>query len=153
MNRNFSDMLAALCEEDVEFLVVGASAMAWHGFPRFTGDFDIWVRPSAENAQRVWKALIRFRAPIRSVTVEDFQDEDIYFQIGSPPQRIDILTSISGVRFDEAWSNRVFFSVDKYQIPTIGINELIKNKHASGRPKDLVDAAWLESKQQPKRQE
>jgi hypothetical protein len=152
MNRNFSDMLAALCEENAEFLVIGASAMAWHGFPRFTGDFDIWIRPSAENAERVWKALIRFRAPMRSLTIEDLQDEDVVFQIGTPPQRIDILTSISGVQFSEAWPNRVYFPVDNYQVPAIGPADLLRNKRASGRPKDLVDAAWLESKQQPKRQ-
>jgi hypothetical protein len=146
MNRNFSDMLAALSEEHAEFLVVGAFAMAWHGFPRFTGDLDIWIRPTLENAQFVWKALEKFRAPTRGLTIEDLQTEDIVFQIGAPPQRIDILTSITGLKFDEAWPNRVYFSPNRLALPVIGLKDLIRNKQATGRPKDLIDAAWLESK-------
>jgi hypothetical protein len=146
MNRNFSDMLVALCEENAEFLVVGAFAVAWHGFPRFTGDLDIWIKRSPENAQRVWNALMRFRAPTRALTIDDLRSEDIGFQIGLPPQRIDILTSISGVEFEEAWPHRIHFQFEEYRIPAIGLVELIKNKKTSGRPKVLIDVAWLESK-------
>jgi len=148
MNRNFSDMLVALSEEQAEFLVVGAFAMAWHGFPRYTGDLDIWIRPTQQNAHCVWRALERFRAPTRGLTIEDLETEDIVFQIGAPPQRIDLLTSITGVKFDEAWPNRVYFSPDRTALPVIGLKELIQNKRATGRPKDMVDALWLESKDQ-----
>ena len=145
MNRNFRDILAALSEENAEFLVVGAFAMARHGFPRFTGDLDIWVKPTPENAVRVWKALEKFRAPLRALVLEDLTQEDVVFQIGAPPQRIDLLTSITGVSFEEAWPNRISFALEQFRIPVIGAAELIKNKRATGRPKDLIDAAWLET--------
>src|SRR4051812_27568358 len=107
MNRGFAGMLSALSEAGVEFLLVGAHALAAHGVPRATGDIDIWVRASPENAQRVIAALRRFGAPVFDLTLDDLCREDTVFQIGHPPARIDILTGISGVRFEQAWANRV----------------------------------------------
>jgi hypothetical protein len=137
-------MLSALSEAGAEFLVVGAHALAVHGYPRATGDLDIWVRPSRENADRVWSAIERYGAPHRNIEIEDFCTRDIVFQIGTAPNRIDILTSISGVDFDAAWEGRTQTSVNNVPFYVIGRQELLTNKKASGRPKDLADAAWLE---------
>jgi hypothetical protein len=106
---------------------------------------DLWIRRSPENAERVWLALARFRAPLFDLTKSDLVTPDIVFQIGNAPRRIDLLTSIIGVEFDEAWPNRKSITVDGLSISVIGRDELIANKRASGRPKDLADLVWLES--------
>jgi hypothetical protein len=144
VNPDFRDMLSALCAENAEFMVVGAYALAAHGLPRATGDIDFWVRPTHENAQSVWNALKRFRAPLFDLTVDDLRTEDIVFQIGIAPRRIDILTSISGVRFDEAWPRRKTVELDGLHIAVIGREDLLANKRAAGRPQDLADVQRLE---------
>ncbi len=146
LNKDYKDMLSALNEAGVEYLVVGAFAMAAHDTPRATVDIDIWVRPSKENSQKVWKAIVEFGAPHSGVSVDDFSTPDTIFQIGVAPRRIDILTSISGVEFEEAWVNRMHSTMEALQVPVLGFAELIANKRASGRPKDLVDADWLEER-------
>lgn len=105
LNVDFMDMLQALLIEGVEFLVVGAYAMAFHGVPRATGDIDLWIRPSTENAARVSRALIRFGAPVRTLGFgeTDLATANMVFQLGLPPRRIDLTTGIQGVTFDEAW--------------------------------------------------
>jgi hypothetical protein len=138
-------MLAALSEAGAEYLVVGAHALAAHGFPRATGDLDIWVRPSPENAEKVWEGLIEFGAPMHDLTREDLSAPDVVFQIGLPPSRIDLLTTITGVEFEQAWANRLDVSVSGQTVPTIGRAELIRNKRATGRPRDLLDMEQLES--------
>lgn len=145
LNPNFKDMLSALNAADVDYLVVGAYAMAAHGCPRATGDIDIWIRPTKENAARVWVALKTFGAPTSQVTVDDFHTPDVVYQIGVAPQRVDLLTSISGVDFETAWENRLEIDLDGLSAPVIGRRELLENKVASGRPKDLVDADILRS--------
>ena len=145
MNPDFRDMLSALCDENVEFLVVGAYALAAHGLPRATGDIDIWIRRSPRNAQRIWRALERFKAPRSNLTTEDLTTPNIVFQIGVAPRRIDILTSIDGVEFDEAWPERNEIEVAGQRFGVIGRDHLLKNKKALGRPQDLADVARLES--------
>lgn len=145
LNPDFRDMLSALCTEDVEFLLVGAYAMAAHGYPRATGDMDIWIRCSDENARRIWQALQCFGAPLAALSLDDLQTPDTVFQIGVAPRRIDILTSIDGVEFDEAWSQRQIIEVEGQTFSVISRVHLLQNKKASGRPKDLADVAWLES--------
>ena len=145
LNSDFRDMLSILNEEHVEFLLVGAYAMAAHGMVRATGDIDIWIRRCEENTKRVWKALKRFGAPLRDLTVDDLNKPDIVFQVGVEPRRIDILTSIAGVTFDEAWANRKAIQVDNLHVSVIGRAQLLQNKKATGRPKDLADVIWLES--------
>jgi hypothetical protein len=147
LNPDFRDMLSALCDEGVEFMLVGAYALAVHGYPRATGDMDIWIRPSDDNARRVWRALKRFKAPMSDLTVEDLTTPDIVFQIGVAPRRIDMLTSIDGVDFDEAWPHRKHVDVEGQQFAVIGRSHLLRNKKATGRAKDLADVAWLESEQ------
>lgn len=145
LNPDFRDMLSALCTEDVEFLLVGAYAMAAHGYPRATGDMDIWIRCSDENARRIWQALQRFGAPLADLSLDDLQTPDTVFEIGVAPRRIDILTSIDGVEFDEAWSQRQIIEAEWQTFSVISRVHLLQNKKASGRPKDLADVAWLES--------
>ena len=145
LNPDFQDILSAFLDEHVEFLVVGAYALATHGYPRATGDLDLWVRCSKENAQRVWRALEKFGAPLSDLTVKDLEAPVIIFQIGLAPRRIDIMTSIEGVNFDEAWPHRIDVELGRLKIPIIGRSHLIQSKKTSGRPQDLADLAWLES--------
>ncbi len=144
LNPDFRDMLSALSAAEADYMVVGAYALAAHGFPRATGDIDLWVRPTKENAVRVWEALAAFGAPTSRITVEDFSKPDIVYQIGIAPRRIDILTSISGVEFGQAWEGRISVELDGLAVPVIGRALLLANKRASGRPKDLVDAETLD---------
>ncbi len=144
MNRDFSDMLSALSEAGAEYLVVGAYALAVHGVPRATGDIDLWIRPSPSNAQRAWDALVRFGAPLAGVRPEDLASPGIVLQIGVAPGRIDLLTSIDGVAFEDAWSDRVELIVEGLRVPVLGRAHLVTNKRAAGRPKDLADLALLE---------
>jgi hypothetical protein len=144
MNRDFAEMLSALSAAGAEFLVVGAHAVAAHGYPRATGDLDVWVRPTTENAGRVWSALEQFGAPRFDLCLEDLSRPGVVFQIGVPPCRIDILTEITGVTFDSAWPGRLTAMVDGQSLPFIGRKELLANKRAVGRPKDLGDVAFLE---------
>lgn len=148
MNQDFLDILSALSAAGAEYLVVGAHALAAHGYPRATGDLDIWVRPNSANAARVWRAIEQFGAPRRNISREDFHTPDTVFQIGIAPSRVDILTSISGVEFDEAWRKRVPTAVEGVSFSVLGRDELLINKRATGRPKDLADAAWLEGADQ-----
>ena len=137
-------MLIALNDASVEYLIVGAYALAAHGNVRATGDIDIWVRPTPDNAQKVWQALIAFRAPRHDLKPEDFCDPDVVYQIGVAPTRIDFLTAIDGVSFDIAWQNRKESVLQGIKFSVLGRQELLINKKASGRPKDIADAAWLE---------
>ena len=145
MNADFVEMLSASLAEDVEFLLIGAHAPAVHGNPRATGDMDVWVRPSSENAPKAWRALTRFGAPLMDLTPEDLADPKVGFQIGVPPRRIDVLMSVAGVSFDDAWEDRVSQNYGGCVVPVIGREHMIADKRAAGRPKDLVDADWLEA--------
>lgn len=144
MNRDFAEMLSALSDAGAEFLVVGAHALAAHGLPRATGDLDIWVRPSPDNARRVLDALKAFRAPLHDLSEDDLVHPGTVFQIGVVPNRIDILTAISGVAFEDAWSRRVWLVVAGLRLPFLGRADLAANKRAAGRPKDLADLAALD---------
>ncbi len=141
-------MLSALSEARAEFLLVGAYALAVHGHPRATGDLDIWVRADSENAPKVLRSLAVFGAPMHELAVEDLSKPGIVFQIGVEPSRIDILTAISGVDFGHAWNRRVLIEIDGVCINVIGREDLIVNKRASGRPKDIVDVETLDPRNQ-----
>lgn len=144
--QHFRDMLGQLCSEGVEFLVVGGHALAAHDQPRYTGDIDIWVKPTADNAARVWRALVTFGAPLAGISERDFTDRKTVFQIGLPPQRIDIMTSITGVEFDSAWPARIEVEMWGIRVPVIGKDALIQNKLATGRAKDRTDVQALSGK-------
>jgi hypothetical protein len=144
VNRDFAEMLSALSEAGAEYLLVGAHALAVHGFPRATGDLDLWIRPSPENALRVMAALRRFGAPLHDLTAQDLEQPGMVYQPGLPPRRIDLLTAISGVTFEEAWAARTATVVEGLTLQVLGREELLRNKRATGRPKDLEDVANLE---------
>jgi hypothetical protein len=147
MNPDFADMLSALSEAGVDFLIVGAHALAAHGVPRATGDLDIWVRPTRDNAQRTLRALSAFGAPLADLSADDLTRTDTVFQIGLPPARIDILSGITGVSFDEAWSRRLQIRIGTIDVPVLSKTDFVANKKAVGRPKDLLDMALLDEGQ------
>lgn len=144
MNPDFVDLLRALQDADVRFLVVGAYALAVHGRPRATGDLDVWVEPTAENAARVMRALRAFGAPADDVREADFSRPGIVFQIGLAPRRIDLLTELTGLDFAEAWPDRLRHAIGPCEVDFLGRASLIKNKRATGRPQDLVDLQSLD---------
>ena len=145
LNSDFRDMLSAFIEQGVEFLVVGGYAMAAHHWPRATKDLDLWVRPSAENGDRVLLALDAFGAPRRGLTAADLEVEGTIYQVGVPPNRIDVITTVDGVEFADAWVDRLNVEIDGLTVPVIGRRALIANKRTVARPQDLVDADLLES--------
>lgn len=121
--------------------------MAAHGYLRATGDIDLWIKCSTENAIRVWQALQQFGAPLFDLSVEDLHTPGVVFQIGVVPRRIDITTQIHGITFEEAWPDREEKEIEGVVIPIISREHLLQNKKASARPKDLIDADWLEQKE------
>lgn len=146
MNPDFRDLFAAFNAHHVEFLVVGAHALAVHGHVRATRDLDVWVRPEPENAQHVLRALAAFGAPTRELSVDELGRPGLVFQIGVPPVRIDIITSISGVEFEEAWNARVVTRFSDQEVGALSREHLIRNKRASGRTQDLADLEALEGR-------
>lgn len=144
LNPDYRDMLSAFEDAGVEYLLVGAYALAAHGQPRATGDIDLWVHPSSENAGRVMQALQTFGAPLSEVSPEDFAKPEVVFQIGVTPRRIDILTSIEGVEFAEAWKDRMEVDIEGVVVPVLSREHLIRNKRALGRTQDKADLERLE---------
>ena len=146
-NQDFADLLMCFDDAGVEYLVVGAYALAAHGHVRATGDIDVFVRPTDSNAQCVYNALIEFGAPVaqHGVVAADFAAPGTVYQLGLPPRRIDILTQLSGVSFDEAASESIVGNLANRSVRFPGLLALIKNKRAAGRAKDLADAQVLEA--------
>lgn len=151
MSADFRDVLTALVARDVQFLVVGAHALAAHGVPRVTGDLDLWVEPTADNARRVWDALVDFGAPLEALGIReaDFWQPEQVVQLGLPPFRIDLMTSISGVEFAGARDSAVEGTLYGAPVRFIGREAFIQNKRASGRSKDLEDIKALSGKRRP----
>jgi predicted nucleotidyltransferase len=145
LNKDYKEMLQCLSEGNVRFLLVGAYALAAHGYPRATKDIDFFVWATPENATNLLKALSRFGAPLDDVSESDFSSEGVIFQIGNSPRRIDIITQISGVTFDQAYANRKSFTIEGLNVPVISLEDLIVNKRASGRAQDLADVEKLEA--------
>lgn len=144
LNPDYKDILSAFSGAGVKYLLVGAYAMAAHGQVRATGDIDLWVESTRENASRTMAALKEFGAPLHEIRQEDFEKPGVVFQIGVAPRRIDILTSIDAVEFPDAWDDREEVRVAGLAVPVIGRAELIKNKLATGRLKDRADAMSLQ---------
>ena len=145
LNEDYRDLLILFADAGVEYVIVGAYALAFHGAPRASGDIDLFVRPTPANAERVFAALQHFGAPLDAahVTAQDFARPGSVYQIGLPPRRIDILTEISGVTFEEAWASRDRGEVEGREVSLIGRAALLRNKEATGRLKDRADAARL----------
>lgn len=144
MNPDFVDLLRAFIDASVRFVIVGAYAVAIHARPRATGDLDVWVEPTPENAAKVMNALRAFGAPLQDVAEADFAAPGITFQMGVEPGRIAVLTEIGGGDFAQAWSGRVEAGFGPLDVPFLGRAQLIANKRAVGRPQDLMDLDALE---------
>jgi hypothetical protein len=145
LNEDYKEMLQLLSGNNVKFLVVGAYAMGAYGYPRATGDLDIWIEASVENAKRVYKSLAEFGAPLAEVSEQTFCEPGIIFQIGVAPRRIDIITKIDGVDFEQAYPRRHQIQIDDLNVPFISKENLITNKLSTGREKDRLDADYLQS--------
>lgn len=147
LNRDFREILSAFSDAQVEYLLVGAYALAAHGLVRATGDIDLWIRATPTNADRVYEALIAFGAPADRVSKDDFVEPETVVQLGVTPVRVDILTSITGVDFEEAWSQRLIVELDGVEVPVISRAHLIANKRAADREQDRIDLKLLEQEE------
>lgn len=145
LNEDYRDMLCALRDEGVRFVLVGAYALAAHGHVRATMDIDIWVMPAPDNAAAVLRALKRFGAPIEGLHPSDFELPGTVFQIGVAPRRIDILTSASGLDFEETFARAQRVEIDGISVRVPAIEDLLVNKRSTGRTQDLADAEALEA--------
>jgi hypothetical protein len=144
LNEDYKDMLQTLLGNEVKFLIVGAYALAAYGYPRATGDFDIWIEASAENSKKILSSLTSFGAPTSGLTGKTFMEKGIVFQIGIAPRRIDLITHIDGVDFSDAYPSRKTIVIEGLNLPFISKENLIQNKKSTGRDKDLVDVKHLE---------
>ena len=138
-SQDFKEFVGLLIENQVEYLIVGGYAVGIHGHPRFTGDLDIWLKPSLENADKIVRSINAFGFSSFALTKEDFIKEGNVVQLGYPPLRIDLLTNIDGVTFDDCFPNRKIVEIDELTVNFIGYQDLLKNKKASGRLRDLDD--------------
>lgn len=145
LDEDLRELLALLIARRVDFLVAGGHAVAFHGYPRFTEDLDLFVRATPENGARILAALEAFGFGGLGLTVDDFTADDRVIQLGRAPNRVDLLTHLWGVDFDEAWSRRVEASLDSIPVAMLGRADLMRNKRATGRPQDLADVAALEA--------
>jgi hypothetical protein len=143
LNRDFKEFIACCVEHEVRFLIVGGYALAAHGHPRFTKDLDVWVWLEAGNADRLIGALSDFGLGSLGLTAADFCEPGVVVQLGVAPHRIDLLTSIDGVEFDDCWPTRVAVDVGGAAVPFIDVDHLVINKRASGRLQDLADVEAL----------
>jgi hypothetical protein len=144
VNPDFVALLRELSTAEARFLVVGAYAVTLHARPRATGDLDLWIEATPANAARVFRALRTFGAPLKDLREADLAQPDVVYQVGVPPRRIDLLTTLTGLSFTEAWAGRVAGRFGELEVPFIGREALIRNKRALGRPRDLADLELLE---------
>jgi predicted nucleotidyltransferase len=143
VNSDFRELLRTFNDHQVKYLVVGGYAVIKYAEPRYTKDIDLWVSADKDNAAAVYKALRAFGAPLTGLTEDDFAHEGYFYQMGVAPLRADILMSIPGLKFDEAWERRVMVDFDGIMVQFISKQDLITSKIASGRPQDLIDAQLL----------
>jgi len=141
---DWTDLLKAFAGSKVKFLLIGGHAFMYYAEPRYTKDLDLWVDCSPENAQRVFQALAAFGAPLAGISAEEFEVPGMVYHFGRPPLRVDILTSVTGVNFEEAWIRRVPATYRGQDVFLISKQDLIANKRATGRPQDIFDADRLE---------
>ncbi len=144
IQEDFRELLKLLNSQKVKFVIVGGYALAFHGVPRYTGDIDIYIYPDKENSTKIIKAIEEFGFGDIGINIEDFEKQDTVIQIGYPPVRIDLITSLTGVTWEEVFSNSVEGYYADIPVRYIGINELVMNKKALGRKKDLSDIESLD---------
>ncbi len=150
MNSDFKDLLKAFSEEGVRYLVVGGYAYAEHVEPRYTKDLDVWIESSLENADSVLSALRKFGAPLRDLSKDDLTNVGTFYQIGLPPNRIDIITQLEEMAFADCWQRRKTVELGELSVEYISLGDLIENKERTGRPHDIADAQYLRQAQQSK---
>ncbi len=143
-NQDFKEFIELLNANNVQYLVVGGYAVALHGYPRYTKDLDIWIRMTKKNAEKLVKALSQFGFQSLGLTISDFLEKDTIIQLGYPPRRIDILTTIPGVSFGKCYKSREIVNIDDIDVNFINLSNLILNKKSTGRPQDLADLERLE---------
>lgn len=143
VNSDFSDLLSLFNANQVKYMVIGGYAVIQYGEPRFTKDLDIWIKADPANAAAVYRALKEFGAPLAGLTEADFAEEGYFYQMGVPPVRVDVLMSVTGLTFEQAWGRRVDVPFDDLKVTFIAKEDLIIIKRASGRPQDLIDADSL----------
>lgn len=143
LQPDFRELLALFRKHEVEFLIVGGYALAFHGVPRFTGDIDLLVQPTAANAERILHALADFGFAETGLTAGDFEREGQVIQLGVPPVRVDLLTSLTGVSWEEAIAGRARGVYGDVPVAFVGRNQYVANKRATGRRKDLADLEAL----------
>ena len=143
MNQDFIDLLRELCAVEARFMIVGAYAVSFHSHPRTTGDIDVWIEPTPENATKVMAALSAFGAPIHDLNASDLATAGVVYQIGVVPRRVDILTSLTGLDFPTAWRERVSGNLGGVECPILGRDALVRNKRALGRRQDIADLELL----------
>jgi len=146
LNEDYKEILQILLNNKAKFLIVGAYAMGAYGYPRATGDLDIWIEASPENSKKLCKSLSEFGSPMNNITENTFTEKGIIFQIGVAPRRIDIITHIDGVSFEEAYKTKESIEIEDIQVPFLSKENLIKNKESTGREKDRLDADYLKKK-------
>jgi hypothetical protein len=139
LSKDFREFIESLNDNSVRYLVVGGYAVALHGHPRYTKDLDVWIEQTAENAQNVLNALIAFGFSSLDINIGDLLEENTIIQLGYPPNRIDLITSLSGLAFEDCYPKRVQVEIQRVQINFIDIENLAINKKATGRPQDLAD--------------
>ena len=149
MDRDFREFVESFLDHDVRFLIVGGYALAAHGAPRYTGDLAAWLWVDRGNAEKIIAALADLGFGSLGIAITDLIDPDLVIQLGYPPRRIDLLTGIDGVDFNDAWDRRIEIDVDGQKIPFISRTDLIANKTAAGRPQNLADVARLEPNPAP----
>lgn len=142
-SQDFKEFIQFLNDNEVHYLVVGGYAVALHGYPRYTKDIDIWIESSLDNADRLLKALNQFGFGLVGLKIEDFLEPDQIIQLGYPPNRIDLLTSLVGVEFESCYESRIMVTIEDMLVNFIDIANLKKNKKASGRLQDLADVENL----------
>jgi predicted nucleotidyltransferase len=144
IGKDFREFIELLNTEGAKYVVVGGYAVGYHGFSRFTDDIDLFVEASPQNSQRILSAMRQFGAPTAHLRESDLTTPGMVIQFGRVPNRIDILTSLEGVRFDNVWKRRIEARLDKLRVPFIGLGHLLRNKRAVGRPEDLTDVARIQ---------
>jgi len=144
LEQDYKDLISIFIEEKVQFLLVGGYAVGLHGHPRVTKDLDLWICANSKNAPLVVESLAKFGAPMQDISAQDFEREGTIIQIGVEPVRIDLITKVAGINFEEAIQNVIIMKIENLDIPTISLQDLIKNKKASGRHRDLDDVESLE---------
>ncbi|MEM7223219.1 MAG: nucleotidyltransferase [Pseudomonadota bacterium] len=144
LNKDFRDLLETFNAHSVRYLIVGGYAVGFHAQPRATNDLDLWIGTNPENAEAVYRALAVFGAPLHQVTAQDFEAEGYWYSFGNPPFRIDLLMSVSGLAFEDAWRNRLDVRLGELTVPLISMDDLIVNKSSAGRTRDLADLEDLQ---------